>query len=91
MYTIDEAHKLGVTALALYTDNQHIVSGGKLGDVRIWKVSEKIVGKKAVKTTSLQFALQEHKASVTCIKVKSNNKECITSSTDGSCIIWDLE
>ena len=41
--------------------------------------------------TSLQFALKEHKASVTCIKVKKNNQECVSSSVDGSCIIWDLK
>lgn len=37
------------------------------------------------------FLLKEHKAEVTCIKIKANNSECITSSMDGSCIFWDLK
>jgi WD40 repeat protein len=27
---------------------------------------------------------------VTCIKIRKNNLECVSSSSDGSCIIWDL-
>jgi WD40 repeat protein len=27
---------------------------------------------------------------VTCIKIRKNGLECVSSSTDGSCIIWDL-
>jgi WD40 repeat protein len=27
---------------------------------------------------------------VTCIKVRDNNKECVSAGVDGSCIIWDL-
>lgn len=28
---------------------------------------------------------------VTCIKVRDNNKECVSAGVDGSCIIWDLQ
>ena len=89
-YTIEDAHKLGVTALASYSDCTHIVSGGQQGDVRVWAVSRKPVPKGYTYTSSLLGTLKEHKASVTCIKVKKDNSECVTSSTDGSCIIWDL-
>lgn len=35
--------------------------------------------------------VQEHKGAVNSIKVKaSSGEECVTASSDGSCIIWDL-
>ena len=34
--------------------------------------------------------MAEHKATVTDIQVKSNDKECVTASSDGACVIWDL-
>jgi WD40 repeat protein len=34
--------------------------------------------------------MKEHKGTVTCIKIRKNNLECVSSSSDGSCIIWDL-
>jgi len=27
---------------------------------------------------------------VTCIKVRHNDQECVSASSDGTCIIWDL-
>ena len=27
---------------------------------------------------------------VTCIKVRKNDQECVSASSDGTCIIWDL-
>ena len=35
-------------------------------------------------------SLEEHKGPLTSIKVKSNDKECVSASADGTCIIWDL-
>ena len=35
--------------------------------------------------------MQEHKSAVNSIKMKaSSGEECVTASSDGSCIIWDL-
>jgi WD40 repeat protein len=34
--------------------------------------------------------MKEHKGTVTCIKIRNNGLECVSSSSDGSCIIWDL-
>ncbi|XP_065065504.1 cilia- and flagella-associated protein 52-like [Rhopilema esculentum] len=84
-YTIHDAHNKGVTAVATTSDCTRIISGGGEGQVRVWNVglngsSYKMAG-----------AMKEHKGTVTCIKVKSNDKECVTSSTDGTCIIWDLD
>ncbi|KAJ3226356.1 Cilia- and flagella-associated protein 52 [Clydaea vesicula] len=86
-YEINDAHKKCVTALAV-TDpfnsrgEFNIVSGGEDGQVRVWKIT------KSVQT--LQNAMKEHKGTVTCIRIRKNNLECVSSSSDGSCIIWDL-
>ncbi|KAL3895076.1 MAG: hypothetical protein SGCHY_004911 [Lobulomycetales sp.] len=86
-YQINDAHKKCVTALAV-TDpyNEHgdinVISGGEDGEVRVWKISKHI--------QVLEHAMKEHKGTVTCIKLRKNNLECVSSSSDGSCIIWDL-
>ncbi|KAJ3331476.1 Cilia- and flagella-associated protein 52 [Blyttiomyces sp. JEL0837] len=86
-YEINDVHKRSVTALAV-TDpfNQRgdfrIVSGGEDGQVRVWKITKQV--------QSLEDAMKEHKGTVTCIKIRKNNLECVSSSSDGSCIIWDL-
>ncbi|KAJ3043454.1 Cilia- and flagella-associated protein 52 [Rhizophlyctis rosea] len=86
-YEINDAHKKGVTALAVtdpfnpYGDFR-IVSGGEDGQVRVWRITKQV--------QVLECAMKEHKGTVTCIKIRKNNLECVSSSSDGSCIIWDL-
>lgn len=81
-YEIKDAHN-EVTALAVCENPFRIISGGLDGQVRIWIISNS--------KQTLQVALKEHKGMVTCIKIRKNNKECVSSSSDGSCIVWDLE
>ncbi|RKO90186.1 WD40-repeat-containing domain protein, partial [Blyttiomyces helicus] len=86
-YVINDVHKRGVTALAVAEPfNQRgdfrIVSGGEDGQVRVWKITQQV--------QILEDAMKEHKGTVTCIKIRKNNLECVSSSSDGSCIIWDL-
>ncbi|KXS13951.1 WD40 repeat-like protein [Gonapodya prolifera JEL478] len=86
-FEINDAHKGGVTTLAV-TDafnslgDYRIVSGGNDGQVRVWKVTRQV--------QSLEQSMKEHKGTVTCIKIRRNNLECVSSSQDGSCIVWDL-
>ncbi|ELW53070.1 WD repeat-containing protein 16, partial [Tupaia chinensis] len=82
MYVINSAHRIGVTAIATTSDCKRIISGGGEGEVRVWQIG--------CQTQKLEEALKEHKSSVSCIRVKRNNEECVTASTDGTCIIWDL-
>ncbi|KAJ3079705.1 Cilia- and flagella-associated protein 52 [Rhizoclosmatium hyalinum] len=86
-YEIHDAHKRSVTALAVSDPFNHrgdfrIVSGGEDGQVRVWKITPQV--------QTLEDAMKEHKGTVTCIKLRKNNLECVSSSSDGSCIIWDL-
>eukprot|EP00116_Pleurobrachia_bachei_P007216 sb/3467478/ len=54
LYTIHDAHKQGVTAIATTNDSSRIVSGGGEGQVRVWDISPKHQQMKA--------AMKEHKA-----------------------------
>ncbi|KAM7008827.1 cilia- and flagella-associated protein 52 [Tautogolabrus adspersus] len=83
MIIIPNAHRMGVTAIAGTRSCRRIVSGGGEGQVRVWELQPH--GHKLLET------MKEHKATVTCIKVKSNDKVCVTASADGSCVIWDIE
>ncbi|TPX43498.1 hypothetical protein SeMB42_g04690 [Synchytrium endobioticum] len=86
-FEINDAHRRCVTAVAV-TDvwndrgDYKIVSGGDDGQVRIWAISRQV--------QTLEEAMKEHKGTVTCIKIRRNNNECVSSSSDGSCIVWDL-
>ncbi|XP_018617658.2 cilia- and flagella-associated protein 52 isoform X1 [Scleropages formosus] len=79
---IHNAHSMSVTAIACARDCQRVVSGGGEGQVRLWELQPGL--------HKLIATMKEHKATVTCIKIKSNDKECVTTSSDGACIIWDL-
>lgn len=45
-------------------------------------------GSKHYSLSSSNF--QIYLGTVTCIRIRKNNLECVSSSSDGSCIIWDL-
>mmetsp|Transcript_13296 Transcript_13296/g.23860 ORF Transcript_13296/g.23860 Transcript_13296/m.23860 type:complete len:636 (-) Transcript_13296:19-1926(-) len=80
LYTINDAHANGVTALASTNNCALIISGGGCGSVRFWDAT----------TKKMRASLKEHKSTVTSIAVRSDDKECVSSSDDGSCIQWDV-
>uniref|UniRef100_A0A8C6JIT2 Cilia- and flagella-associated protein 52 n=1 Tax=Melopsittacus undulatus TaxID=13146 RepID=A0A8C6JIT2_MELUD len=82
MYVVNHAHSLGVTAIAATNDCKWIISGGGEGQVRVWEIREM--------TQKLVEVLKEHVSAVSCIKVKKDDRECVTASLDGTCIIWDI-
>ncbi|KAE8299976.1 Cilia- and flagella-associated protein 52 [Larimichthys crocea] len=82
MLMIHDAHRMGVTAIAGTRSCKRIVSGGGEGQVRVWMLHSR--GHQLLET------MKEHKATVSCIKIKSDDKECVTASSDGACIIWDI-
>lgn len=82
-YAINDAHKGGVTALAPTSDCSRIVTGGMGGEVRIWKLGKQ--------TQTMDASLKEHRSRVWCAKVTADDCKAMTASSDGSCIIWDLE
>ncbi|XP_069124586.1 cilia- and flagella-associated protein 52-like [Argopecten irradians] len=84
-FTIHDAHSNGVTALACTSDGHCIISGGGEGQVRIWRVSDDYC------TTQLEHNMMEHKGSVSAIRISKHDNMCVSSSFDGTTIIWNLE
>lgn len=94
---ITAAHNKGVTAVACTKNAQYcmagqwnftIVSGGGEGQVRIWGFQ---YDGRGTPTYQLLDTLKEHKGSVSDIKIRRDDRECVSASTDGTCIIWNLE
>ncbi|XP_026820335.1 cilia- and flagella-associated protein 52-like [Rhopalosiphum maidis] len=82
LYTIHNCHNNGVSAIAMCKDGVKLVSGGGDGQVRVWQLN----GTNGV----LLAVLKEHKGAVTSIDLHRLGHEAITSSTDGTCIVWDI-
>jgi WD40 repeat protein len=85
-FVIPDAHTDKVTALAIVDSNKNpwrLISGGAEGRVRVWSCTNL----HQVMTVSLK----EHRGPVNCIKVNKDNTQAITASSDGCCIVWDLE
>lgn len=86
-FVIPEAHSEKVTALAIAGNDSRppwrIISGGGEGRVRVWNCTNS--------HQAMLVSLKEHRGPVNSIKVNKDSSQCITASSDGSCIVWDLE
>jgi len=82
LFAINDAHNHGVTAIAGTQDCQKIVSGGQEGEVRVWRVGRQ--------TQIMESSLKEHRGRVSDIKINRNDTQAVSSSYDGSSIIWDI-
>lgn len=85
-FVIPDAHSEFVTAVAC-ADSDHkspwrIVSGGAEGRVRVWNVTPS--------HQSMVISLKEHRGPVNCIKINADSTQAISASSDGCCIVWDL-
>jgi len=87
-FLIPEAHADSVTALAI-CDSEHqdntewkIVSGGKDGRVRVWKV--------APSHQKMIHSMKEHRGSIHAVKCDAAGKQAVSASADGSCIVWNI-
>mmetsp|Transcript_110188 Transcript_110188/g.351186 ORF Transcript_110188/g.351186 Transcript_110188/m.351186 type:complete len:620 (+) Transcript_110188:87-1946(+) len=82
LYVINDAHKNGVTAMAISSDCGRIVSGGMEGEVRVWRIGQQ--------TQSMDASMKEHRNRVWCIRMRADDSQAVSASGDGSCIVWDL-
>jgi len=83
LYVINDAHKNGVTAMAVSSDCGRIVTGGMEGEVRVWRIGRQ--------TQTMDASLKEHRGRVWCIRIRQDDSQAVSASSDGSCIIWDLQ
>mmetsp|Transcript_21998 Transcript_21998/g.20006 ORF Transcript_21998/g.20006 Transcript_21998/m.20006 type:complete len:654 (-) Transcript_21998:75-2036(-) len=85
-FIIPNAHTEKVTALAIADSDAkspwRIISGGAEGRVRVWNCTST----HQIMVTSLK----EHRGPINALKVNKDSTQCISASSDGSCIIWDL-
>jgi WD40 repeat protein len=82
LYVINDAHKNGTTAMAVSADCGRIVTGGMEGEVRVWRIGRQ--------TQTMDASLKEHRGRVWAIKIRGDDSQAVSASSDGSCIIWDL-
>ena len=52
------------------------------GEVRIWRIGRQ--------TQIMDGSLKEHRSRVSEIKINCSDTQAVSSSYDGSCIIWDI-
>ncbi len=88
-FIIPDAHLDSVTALSICGDHEadgqswRFVSGGKDGKVRVWKVS--------ASHQTMIHSMKEHRGEVHSIMCNKDGTQAISSSSDASCIIWDVK
>lgn len=88
-FMIPDAHSDAVKSLAVcnregdHGSVWHLVSGGKDGRVRFWKINEK--------HQTMVHSMKEHRGEVNALVCNSDGSQAISASTDGSCIVWDLQ
>ncbi|CAD7955187.1 unnamed protein product [Amoebophrya sp. A25] len=82
-YVINDGHRNGCTALSATSTGTRLVSGGAEGEVRVWRLGGQ--------SQSMEASLKEHRGRVWSICLTKDDKKAFTSSSDGSCILWDLD
>jgi WD40 repeat protein len=88
-FMIPDAHSDAVRSLAICNcegDDStlwHLVSGGKDGTVRLWRINEK--------HQTMVHSMKEHRGAVNQIAINADGTQAASASADGSCIIWDLD
>ncbi|XP_015113522.1 cilia- and flagella-associated protein 52 [Diachasma alloeum] len=81
-FAIENAHVKAVSALCLTKDGKTLVTGGCDGQVRFWRILKNV--------QQLRALLKEHRGPITALHASQSDEEVVSSSTDGTCIIWDV-
>ncbi|RHY78425.1 hypothetical protein DYB37_002322 [Aphanomyces astaci] len=87
-FVIQDAHNESVTAIAVCHDTDHerewrLITGGKDGRVRVWRITPS--------RQTMEASMKEHRGPVNSIQVVRDNSSCVSASSDGSCISWNLD
>ena len=80
LWTIDNAHKDGVTTIQLSHNQKFIISGGSTGEVRVWEI----------RSREMVSHLKEHTKKVTKVHVFTDDLYAISCARDNSILCWDL-
>ncbi|KDO35669.1 hypothetical protein SPRG_00490 [Saprolegnia parasitica CBS 223.65] len=87
-FVIQDAHNESVTAIAVCHDTEQerewrLITGGKDGRVRVWRITPS--------RQTMEASMKEHRGPVNSIQIVRDNSSCVSASSDGSCISWNLE
>mmetsp|Transcript_19185 Transcript_19185/g.39331 ORF Transcript_19185/g.39331 Transcript_19185/m.39331 type:complete len:653 (+) Transcript_19185:118-2076(+) len=88
-FMIPDAHNDAVSSLAINNRDGgneslwHLVSGGKDGRVRVWKIN--------AKHQTMVHSMKEHRGAINALVCNRDGSQAISASSDGSCIVWDLQ
>lgn len=80
VWSIDNAHTGGVTALVLSHNQRFVVSAGVGGEVRVWDIRKR----------DMVSHLKEHSMAVTHLALYHDDMHVISCSRDRSILCWDL-
>ncbi|KAL7682746.1 putative cilia-and flagella-associated protein [Plasmopara halstedii] len=88
-FVIQDAHSESVTAIAVCKPSTssasewRLITGGNDGRVRVWRITSS--------RQTMEASLKEHRGPVNAIQVVQDCTSCVSTSSDGSCIVWNLE
>lgn len=74
---------LGCSALAVSSCDALLVSGGNEGQIRVWRIDPV--------QQNLISILKEHTAPIASLQFNCFDREIVSASSDGTCIIWDIK
>lgn len=81
LWTVDNAHKGGVSALDLSKNFKFFVTGGVDGEIRVWEI----------RTRELITHLKEHTSKVTKVKILDDDINLYSCARDRTLLSWDLK
>lgn len=99
VFTVQGAHSEGVASLAILSSPGHrgepsaLLTGGVVdGKFRSWTMPSQysLFRQKVPGKPNLLCTVKEHSGTIVGIQITKDQKEGLTTSKDGSCIIWDL-
>ncbi|XP_066601351.1 cilia- and flagella-associated protein 52 [Prorops nasuta] len=82
IFAIHNAHVKAVTAVIITPDGSKLITGGCDGQVRLWDIS--------LDVQRLVHVFKEHKGPITSLHFSPNKEDIVSSSADGTCIIWSI-
>ena len=81
LWYIEKSHVDGISALKLSHNMRFLLSGGELGEVRLWEL----------RTRELISHMKEHTQRITDIEIFFDDSQALTSSKDKSIMLWSLK
>lgn len=75
-----KGHKASITTVAMTSDNQRVISGGRDRHLKIWDLSQ---GKQL-------YNLKGHQSWINQVALTPDNQQAVSASADGTLRVWDL-